>query len=238
LRQNKKKAYALLVSQELIAIYNALLEKYGNRKWWPAERPFEMIVGAILTQNVSWKNAALAISALRKAGLLSPEGIINTPIERLAQLLKPTRFMNLKAKRLKSFSKWYTSEYSAEIMRMAGTGISELRSKLLGVDGIGKETADCILLYACNQPVFVVDAYTLRIFGRLGLVDGKPSYDSLQAFFMHNLPKDVELYKDYHAQIVHLGKEVCRKEPVCDRCPLRSTAGGLQCLFAVRSGSE
>lgn len=222
-----------MLSQKLIAIYNALLEKYGSRKWWPAESPFEMMVGAILTQNVSWKNAALAILALRKAGLLNPEGIISIPTERLAQLLKPTRFMNLKAKRLKSFSKWYTSEYGAEIGEMAGTDISKLRNKLLGVAGIGKETADCILLYACNQPVFVVDAYTLRIFDRLGLVDGKPSYDSLQAFFMHNLPKDVELYKDYHAQIVHLGKEVCRKEPDCGSCPLRSTSD-LQCRFASR----
>jgi endonuclease-3 related protein len=190
-----------------------------------------MMVGAVLTQNVSWRNAAVAISNMRNAGLLTPAGIIKTPPEELAPLLRPARFMNLKARRLKGFSEWYASEFGADISRMAGTWMWDLRERLLEVDGIGEETADCILLYACNKPVFVVDSYTLRVFGRLGLVKGKPSYDGLQAFFMQNLPGYVGLYKDYHAQIVHLGKEVCNQRPVCSKCPVGRIGEDFRCKF-------
>jgi endonuclease-3 related protein len=228
----------LNTNQKLITVYNILLGKFGNRHWWPAQSPFEMMVGAILTQNVSWKNATKAISNLKKANLLDPETMARSHPEKLATLLIPARFMNLKARRLKTFSKWYISEFSADIQRMSKTRMQDLRERLLEVDGIGKETADCILLYACDMPIFVVDAYTLRVFGRLGLVKGKPSYDELQAFFMQNLPEEVILFKDYHAQIVHLGKEVCRQKPLCGRCPLRHTGDDLHCLTSVKTQQD
>jgi endonuclease-3 related protein len=219
--------------EKLVAIYNALLERYGDRHWWPAETPFEMMVGAILTQNVSWRNASMAISALKDAGLLAPFALENAPPERLAPLLKPARFMNLKARRLKSFAEWYSKEFDSNIERMSRCDTRDLRKKLLEVNGIGKETADCILLYACDKPVFVVDAYARRVFGRLGLIEENPDYDDLQSFLMRNLPLDVALYKDYHAQIVHLAKETCRQRPLCRRCPIRRIRGVPQCRSAI-----
>lgn len=219
----------------LYLVYRALLERYGHRHWWPAETPFEMMVGAILTQNVSWANAATAISNLKRACMLSPAAISKAPPEELARMIRPTRFMNLKANRLKRFVEWYSSEFGAEIGSMSKTEIWRLRKMLLTVNGIGEETADCIILYACNLPVFVVDAYTHRIFKRLGFIEGEITYGELQSFFMHSLPHDAGLFKDYHAQLVHLAKDVCRKTPLCSDCPLRRFGRGLRCKFALSS---
>ncbi len=216
----------------LMVIYSALLGRYGDRHWWPAETPFEMMIGAILTQNVSWKNASLAISALRGADLLGPAALADAPPGRVSPLLKPARFMNLKAGRIRSFSEWYSREFDSDLQKMSACETNDLRRRLLGVDGIGKETADCILLYACGKPVFVVDAYTRRVFGRLGLTEVAPDYGGLQYFFMKNLPSDVGLYRDYHAQIVQLAKETCRRRPLCGECPLRRLSSGLRCLSA------
>jgi endonuclease-3 related protein len=222
----------LKTGEKLYAIYWTLLQRYGDRHWWPAETPFEMMVGAILTQNVSWANSAIAISNLKDADLLAPHGIRNAPTEKIAPLIKPARFMNLKTKRLKGFVEWYESEFDADIGRMYRIEMWNLRERLLEVDGIGEETADCIILYACNLPIFVIDAYTRRIFGRLGFLHGDPSYGELQLFFMHNLPQDTGLFKDYHAQLVHLAKDICRKKPLCGRCPLKQAGKDFRCFFA------
>lgn len=191
-----------------------------------------MMVGAVLTQNVSWKNAARAVSNLKGARLLTPSGIMEAPSAELAALIRPASFMNVKAKRLKNYVEWYSSEFGADIGEMSKVETHALREMLLGVNGIGEETADCILLYACGKPVFVVDAYTRRVFGRLGLVEGDQPYGRLQAFFMENLPRDVDLFKDYHAQVDHLAKNVCRKKPLCGECPLRRLGGGSGCRTA------
>lgn len=216
----------------LLAVYDALLREYGDRHWWPAKTPFEMMAGAILTQNVSWKNAAAAISNLKNARMLTPSSIIELPAAELATLIKPASFMNVKARRLKSFAGWYATEFGADIARMSAVEMHDLRNRLLAMNGIGEETADCILLYACGKPVFVVDAYTRRVFGRLGLVEGDPPYGKLQSFFIQNLPQDTELFKDYHAQIVQLAKDVCRRKPLCGSCPLRSIGKLLRCRYA------
>lgn len=218
--------------EKLRSVYLALLGRHGERHWWPAEDPFEMMIGAILTQNVSWRNAAGAISNLRDARLLTPAAIRNAPPERLAVFIKPARFMNLKARRLKGFAEWYEAEFGADIGRMSRAEMWGLRERLLEVDGIGEETADCIILYACNLPIFVVDAYTRRIFERLGFIEGRLSYSGLQSFFMQNLPPDAALFKDYHAQLVHLAKKACRKKPFCGACPLKRIGKDLFCRYA------
>lgn len=220
------------LSRTLLSIYNALLHEYGDRHWWPADSPFEMMVGAILTQNVSWKNAARAISNLKDAGLLTPSGIKETPPVELASLIKPASFMNVKARRLKSYAEWYCAEFGGDIQRMSKVETPTLRRMLLSVNGIGEETADSILLYACGKPVFVVDAYTRRVLGRLGLIRGNPPYSEIQCLFMENLPKDTELFKDYHAQIVQLAKDRCRRKPLCCSCPLRNISPTIGCRCA------
>lgn len=207
---------------ELLEIYKLLFEFFGPRNWWPGDSPFEVVIGAILTQNTSWKNVEKAISCIKGAGKLSPQGIFGIKEEELEELIKPSGFYRLKAKRIKSFMDFLFSHYYGDLNKMGMMDTLSLRTQLLGINGIGEETADSILLYALNRPVFVVDAYTKRIFFRLGYIADNWNYSQVQQFFMKNLPWDIQLFNDYHAQIVKLGNTLCRRtDPHCKDCPLK-----------------
>jgi endonuclease-3 related protein len=216
--------------KRLLSIYRRLLKAYGPRKWWPAKTRFEVMVGAILTQNVSWHNAKIAVDNLKNAGLLSPDRILRAPEKRIASLIRSSRFYNQKAKKLKSFSRYLVLRYNGSLDRMFANGMGELREELLALKGIGKETADCILLYAGGKPSFVVDAYTKRMFARLGLGKEDALYDDVREFFMTNLPQDTKLYNEYHALIVHHSHFVCKSKPDCGICKIRN--------FFCKSGPE
>ncbi|WP_298438303.1 endonuclease III domain-containing protein [Geobacter sp.] len=206
--------------EQLREIFNLLLDRYGPRHWWPAETPFEVCVGAILTQNTNWGNVEKAIANLKRERLLSPEALRELPAERLAEVIRPAGFFNVKGARLKEFVGFLFARYGGSLERMLGGEWQELREELLGVRGIGRETADSILLYAGGKPTFVVDAYTRRLFSALGLVDPRADYEAVRALFMENLPPDVPLFNEYHALIVEHCKEHCRKTPRCGGCRL------------------
>lgn len=201
-------------------MYRILLREHGHAAWWPGETPFEICLGAILTQNTSWGNVEKALGNLRARGLLSFAALAALEASQLAPLIRPSGYFNVKARRVRSFLAFLGREYGGRAEKMAGEDPWTLRAKLLSVDGIGPETADSIVLYAAGLPLFVVDAYTRRIFSRLGLLRGDESYDQVQRFFMQRLPEDAALYNDYHAQLVLLGKNTCRTRPRCAACPL------------------
>jgi endonuclease III related protein len=208
---------------ELLRYYEAMAGALGPMRWWPAQTPFEVIVGAILTQSTAWGNVERAIGNLRSARLLTPSAILRVPTPRLAELVRPSGYFRQKAKKLKAFVRFLQTGYGGSLKRMFQAPTSELREKLLSVHGIGPETADSILLYAGNHSVFVVDAYTHRIFGRHGITDGKPDYEKVRAFFEGVLPQRPEFFNEFHALIVSTGKNWCRKSaPRCEECPLRS----------------
>jgi endonuclease-3 related protein len=223
---------AVALNEDLLAIYGALSAAFGHRNWWPAETPFETMIGAILTQNVSWTNAAQAIRNLEGAGMFDPYRLAAADAGEIARLIVPSRFYNQKAGRIREFARVYAAEFQADPAAMAAVETGTLRERLLAIKGLGKETVDSILLYACGKPVFVVDAYTRRIFSRYGFLPENASYDEMQRLFMENLAPDVELFNDYHAQIVYLGNTVCRKSPLCDRCPIRAIGNTLACAGA------
>ncbi len=204
----------------LLRMYERMYRYFGPRHWWPAESPFEVIVGAVLTQNTAWGNVERAIRNLKERRLLSLDGILSTPLDRLAELIRPSGYYNLKAKRLKAVVRFIAEHYQGNLDRMREESLEKLREKWLTVYGVGPETADSILLYALNKPIFVVDAYTKRIFSRHGLVDLNDSYEDVQAFFMRHLPCEVQLFNEYHALVVETGKTFCRKKPKCEDCPL------------------
>lgn len=206
----------------LLRIYGALYQHYGPRHWWPGETPFEVMVGAILTQNTAWRNVEKAIQNLKREKLLSPQVLSAISPSRLAELIRPAGYFNIKAKRVKNFIQFLMTRYKGNLKKMFRTPLRKLRRELLEVNGIGEETADSILLYAANKPSFVIDAYTRRVFSRHRYLSGKEDYASLQALFTRLLPKSVRLYNDYHAQIVEVGKDFCRKVSRCDSCPLRN----------------
>ncbi len=213
------------VGDRLIELYRSLYEAYGPQGWWPAETSFEVIVGAILTQATAWRNAKRAVENLKSAGGgdLIPHLILRLDEKKLAELIRPSGYPNLKARRLKSFVEHLFKKYSGSLERMFSQDLDPLRDELLGIHGIGPETADTILLYAAEKPSFVVDAYTRRLLRRLGLIeDERIEYEKLRALFMENLPRDVALYNEYHALIVRHCKEVCRKRPLCYRCPINA----------------
>lgn len=220
---NKKQA-------ELLEIYHLLLEKSGHRDWWPADTAFEAIIGAILTQNVAWKNASKAIDSLKQAGMLEPLALYQSAPEKIAPLIRSSRFYNMKAVKIKNFMDFFFSEYDGDLALMSAESQDVLRKKLLAVKGLGQETVDCILLYACDMPVFVVDAYTKRIFHRYGIFKEDPSYEEVQRYFMENLPDDKRLFNDFHAQIVHLGNCTCKTKPLCESCPIL-VVKGRKCQF-------
>jgi endonuclease-3 related protein len=209
----------------LIKIYRTLYQTYGPRHWWPGETSFEVMVGAILTQNTSWGNVEKAIQKLKGKGVLNPEGIHHLKRSELARLIKSSGYYRIKTDRLKSFIDFLFEEYDGNIKKMGRERLGELREKLLGVKGIGPETADSILLYGLKKPIFVVDAYTRRILSRHGIISEKASYEEVQKLFMDYLPRDEKLFNEYHALFVYLGKTVCKKIPRCELCPLRDKIG-------------
>ena len=204
----------------LLAIYERLLARYGPQHWWPGRTPFEVVVGAILTQSTAWANVARAISNLEAAVALSPGTLQALPLEHLEELVRPSGYYHAKARKLRAFTTLLAEEYGGELEPLLALPGPELRRRLLDTYGIGPETADSICLYAAGVPYFVVDAYTRRVFARLGLVAERVGYPELQALFMDNLPADVPLFNEYHALIVRHGKEVCRKRPRCAGCTL------------------
>ena len=205
----------------LLEVFDTLLAAYGPRFWWPAETPFEVCVGAILTQNTNWGNVEKAIANLKRAGLLSPEGLRDIPTEQLAELIRPAGYFNVKSARLKDFIGWLFSEQRGGLADIFSGDWRDLRQELLKVRGVGPETCDSILLYAGHKPSFVVDSYTKRLFSRLGLISATASYDEVRNLFLENLPADVELFNEYHALIVEHCKERCRTRPLCGECFLR-----------------
>jgi endonuclease-3 related protein len=202
--------------------YRSLLAAHGPQYWWPGRTRFEVIVGAILTQNTAWVNVERAISKLRCEKLLTPVAIETVPSARLARLIRSSGYFRQKTKTLKAFVRFLRMEHVGSLRKMFRTPTALLRAQLLAIHGIGRETADSILLYAGNHPVFVVDAYARRILERHHLVHAKHSYEQLREFFEQRLPKDVSLYNEFHALIVRAGKEHCRKRnPRCSECPLQ-----------------
>ena len=210
-----------LTTKELRHVYRLLLGAIGPRHWWPADSPFEVIIGAILTQNTAWKNVERAICNLKEHGLLSPEKLSKVPEKKLAELIRPSGYFNQKAKKIKRFVEYFLNHHSGRIKKMARTRTEILRKELLSVYGIGPETADSILLYALKKPVFVVDTYTRRILHRHGWLQEKASYDELQDFFMSRLPADETFFNEFHALLDYIGHFYCRKTPDCDACPLQ-----------------
>ncbi len=253
-------ANELKKSLSFTQIYERLFKRYGPQYWWPAKTPFEVIVGAILTQSTAWTNVEKAIENLRQAKALTPEALQSIPEKELAALIHSCGYYNVKARKLKAFVDWFGGQYDFSLKKMFSGDFVKLREELLGVYGIGEETADSILLYAGNKPIFVIDAYTRRIIDRLGLspatgekigrndssnwipafagmtsergevnrkgMDIYHSYSAYQKFFMANLPPDTALFNEYHALLVRLGKEQCRKKPVCVGCCLRGECKG------------
>lgn len=202
-------------------IYGILLDAFGPQAWWPAETPFEVIIGAILTQNTAWRNVAKAIENLRENHLLDFNLIHGIPAPTLAQLIRPSGFYNEKTRKIKTFCMHVAEKWDGDLTRFLAQEREELRAELLGIRGIGPETADSIVLYAAEKPSFVVDAYTYRIFSRHGWVDESIAYEELRAFFMEGLDPDVPFFKEYHALLVKTGHLYCRrKNPLCLSCPL------------------
>jgi endonuclease-3 related protein len=205
----------------VLKIYKRLYKTFGPRGWWPGQTPFEVMVGAVLTQNTAWTNVEKAIRNLKRERVLTPGRLHKIKASRLARLIRPAGYFNVKAKRLKSLVSFLFKEYKGDLSRMRKEGIRTLRPKLLGVHGIGPETCDSILLYAFDKPAFVIDAYTKRIFSRCGITKEDIPYEELQSVFVETLPKNVRLYNEYHALIVQLGKDICRKDPKCGLCCIR-----------------
>ena len=201
-------------------IYNKLLKTFGRQHWWPADTPFEVMIGAILTQQTAWTNVEKVISNLKKAGKLSPRAILWTSDSQLHKLVRSSGYYKQKAKKLKIFCKFLTDEFGGSIKRMKLMPLRALRSKLLNLWGMGRETADSILLYALDKPIFVVDAYTVRIGERAGLFKSD-GYEHVREYFESNLQRSVPLFKEYHALLVELGKNCCKTRPVCGSCPIK-----------------
>ncbi len=195
-------------------------DHFGDPGWWPGDGPFEIMVGAILTQNTNWSNVEKAIENLKKRGLMDPRSIVSISTDELGMLLKPSGFFRQKAIRLKRFCRFILERFNGDIEAMKREDLGALRKELLSIKGIGKETCDSILLYALDKPIFVVDAYTHRILNRHGIVEEDASYDELQELFMSSLPKDVKLFNEFHALFVLTGKKYCKKTPTCKGCPL------------------
>ncbi|MGD0516233.1 MAG: endonuclease III domain-containing protein [Thermoguttaceae bacterium] len=206
----------------MLQVYERLLNAFGPQHWWPGETPFEVTVGAVLTQNTNWQNVEKAIRHLRNADLLEPRALYNTPVEELEELLRPAGYFRVKARRLRSLLEFIINRYHGSLKAMFQTDLQTLREELLAVNGVGPETADSILLYAGGLEVFVVDAYTHRIFARHGWIGFDADYHQIQDYIQSSLPDDVRLYNEYHALLVYAGKHFCNKsKPKCHECPLR-----------------
>jgi len=232
-----------MLSKQLKDIYNLLFARFGPQHWWPGDTPFEVIIGAILTQNTNWTNVEKAIANLKKANLLTSDRLHRLDIKKLASLIRPAGYFNIKAKRLKNFLDWFLENYAGKLKNLEDVPTDQLRSELLSVKGVGPETADSILLYALSRPVFVVDAYTARICSRHHLIDDGADYHQIQELFEANIPADpatarrscsfcnysgayaetsIQLFNEYHALLVRLGKDFCKPTPKCATCPLNN----------------
>lgn len=208
--------------QSLLQIFDLLRSSYGPQHWWPGDSPFEVIVGAVLTQNTAWHNVAQAIANLQREGLLEPEALLRAEPDRVKALLAPAGYYNIKYDRLMGLLR-FLDGYGMDLERLRSLPLETLRVELLEVKGVGPETADSILLYALQRPVFVVDAYTRRLFSRLGYESmPQASYSEVQHFFMDALPPDTSLYNEFHALIVVHCKDTCKKKPLCEGCCLLS----------------
>lgn len=212
-------------------VYRRLYRHYGPQGWWPGNGPFDVMVGAVLTQNTAWRNVDRALGRLRNAGLMAPAAMADAAVDRLAEATRPSGYFNVKARRLQALCRAYLAWGGHQGMARLDTG--DLRRVLLGVHGVGRETADDILVYAFDRPVFVVDAYTRRIFERLALLDGGEHYDTIRRNVEAALDPDPQLFNEYHALIVRLGNAVCRPRPECGACVLRDL-----CPTAGRSGPD
>lgn len=199
-------------------VYQRLHKQHGEQDWWPGDTPFEIMVGAILTQNTAWTNVEKAIRNLKAASCLDPKKIVGLQHGQLAELVRPSGYFNIKARRLRAFCEWLLSQGGVAKLGRLNTPV--LREKLLSVYGVGPETADDMLLYAFNRPVFVIDAYTRRIFSRLGLLQGDETYETLRHLLESKLKADAALYNEYHALIVMHGKDICKTRPLCAQCRL------------------
>ncbi len=208
--------------ETLIDVYRRLFEAFGPQHWWPGETRFEIIVGAVLTQNTSWANVAKAIANLKGARCLEPDKLHAMDRAEMERLIRPAGYFRLKAKRLRNFTQWLFDAYEGSLDALDAIETHRLREELLGISGIGPETADSILLYALDRPVFVVDAYTARIAVRHGLIEPDIDYTQLQYLFESNLEPDVQLFNEFHALLVRVGKDFCKPTPRCDACPLNS----------------
>ena len=207
--------------EPIMDVYSRLFDAYGPQDWWPGDSPFEIIVGAILTQATAWTNVEKAMNNLKAAGILSPEGLRHIPTDELALMIRPSGYFNVKARRLKAFIDHLWDAHDGCLERMLDLDGPTLRRELLSINGIGEETADDILLYAASKPFFVIDAYTRRIMERLGFSGKLGSYAEFQRFFHEALPSDTRLFNEYHALLVRHGKDVCRPTPLCEKCCLR-----------------
>jgi endonuclease-3 related protein len=201
-------------------MFGRLLAHYGPQHWWPGETPFEVMVGAILTQNTNWRNVEKAIANLKTAGVLELHKLLSLSDTRMAELIKPAGYFNVKTKRLKAFLEFLGERFEGDIGKMRREPTAKLREELLAVKGIGKETADSIRLYALDHPIFVVDAYTYRVFTRHYLIEEEATYDELQELAMDHIPADPAHYNELHALLVMVGKDFCGPKPKCDHCPL------------------
>jgi endonuclease-3 related protein len=208
------------MTRRLWNMYQIMNRHFGDLRWWPGETTFEIAVGAILTQNTNWKNVEIAIGQIKKNGLMTAAKLFETNHDVLAELIRSSGYYNVKAKRLKAFVAFLMQDYGGNMTTMFAEDLWELRKKLLSVHGIGEETADSILLYAGNQPVFVIDAYTRRILQRHGIIDDDWHYRDVQQLFMTHLPCNTKDYNQHHALFVNTGKRFCRRKPLCGECPL------------------
>ncbi len=208
----------------IFQVYQILSNHFGKQEWWPTTTTnpkFEIVIGAILTQQTSWRNVEKAIRNLKSRGLLLARRLSSIELSELETLIKPSGFYKVKARRLKNFLRFLFINYDGDLEKLLRQPTRRLRQELLSINGIGKETADSIILYAAEKPIFVVDAYTFRMCERLGITDSK-NYDTVQKLFQDELPKDKNLFKEFHALIVELGKNYCKKKPKCEECPLNS----------------
>jgi endonuclease-3 related protein len=208
------------MNDKLLDIYRILLDHYGPREWWPAETPFEVVVGAILTQNTSWKNVEKAIANLKQFGPLTPEALLRLPEETLSEAIRPSGYYRQKGKRLRNFLGMLSDRFEGRLDALFDLPTEILREELLALSGIGPETADSILLYAAGRPVFVIDTYTIRILSRHEVLPEETHYAEAQQWVTDHLPENIQLFNEFHALLVNVGKDFCRPRPKCSGCPL------------------
>ncbi len=207
-------------TKQVREIFKRLLDFYGPQSWWPGESVLEIMVGAVLTQNTQWSNVERALENLRVRGLFSLERLLSVPESELAMLLRPSGYFNLKTKRLLGLLRWIQQEFKGDFVSMRAVPLGQMRQALLSLKGIGPETADAILLYALNFPIFVIDLYTHRVLSRHFLVPEESCYDDLQDFMLTHSEPSIQTYNEFHALLVRVGKEHCGPKPICDGCPL------------------